>query len=86
MGRHPDRKGTLPADSLVFAGLVLATSVIVTGLSYLPALSLGPVLEQLARERRFKRGSTDALPFGLVACPRGLRRLRRVGANRLAPG
>ncbi len=42
--RHPESRGTLPADSIVFGGLVIGTAVLVTGLCYLPALMLGPVL------------------------------------------
>src|SRR5215475_5803754 len=39
--------GTLPTDSLLFACLVIGTIVIVGGLSYLPILVLGPVVEHL---------------------------------------
>jgi K+-transporting ATPase ATPase A chain len=39
--------GTLPTDSLLFAGLVIGTIVIVGGLSYFPMLALGPVVEHL---------------------------------------
>src|SRR5262249_58324533 len=39
--------GTLPTDSLLFACLVIGTIVIVGGLSYLPVLALGPVVEHL---------------------------------------
>ncbi|MBZ5645721.1 MAG: potassium-transporting ATPase subunit KdpA [Acidobacteriia bacterium] len=40
--------GTIPTDTIVFALLLLATALIVCGLSFFPALTLGPVLEHLA--------------------------------------
>lgn len=40
--------GTLPTDSLSFAILLTVCLIIMTALSYLPALALGPVLERLA--------------------------------------
>ncbi len=46
-GRRPVTTGTLPTDTLQFAGLVLATAVIVVGLGFFPALALGPLVEQL---------------------------------------
>ena len=46
-GRRPVTTGTLPTDSLQFAGLVVATAVIVVGLGFFPALALGPLVEQL---------------------------------------
>src|SRR5215813_13396638 len=39
--------GTLPTDSLLFAGLVIGTIVVVGGLSYFPVLALGPVVEHV---------------------------------------
>jgi K+-transporting ATPase ATPase A chain len=45
--RWPTTSGTLPSDSAVFGGLVLATVVLVGALSFLPALALGPVAEAL---------------------------------------
>jgi K+-transporting ATPase ATPase A chain len=39
--------GTLPTDSLTFGLLLTACLIILTALSYLPALALGPVLERL---------------------------------------
>jgi K+-transporting ATPase ATPase A chain len=47
--RWPTTAGTLPSDSAVFGGLVLATVVLVGALSFLPALALGPVAEALQR-------------------------------------
>ncbi len=46
-GRRPVTTGTLPTDTFQFAGLVLATAVIVVGLGFFPALALGPLVEQL---------------------------------------
>jgi K+-transporting ATPase ATPase A chain len=40
-------RGTLPTDSLSFGVLLASFLIIVTALSYLPALALGPVLEHL---------------------------------------
>lgn len=45
--RRPMSYGTLPTDSLTFAVVLTGTVLIVGGLSYLPALALGPVLEHL---------------------------------------
>jgi K+-transporting ATPase ATPase A chain len=39
--------GSLPAGSPLFGGLLLATVLVVTGLSFLPSLVLGPVVEAL---------------------------------------
>jgi K+-transporting ATPase ATPase A chain len=46
-GRRPVTLGTVPADSLVFVMLLIAAAVIVGGLSYFPALALGPIIEHL---------------------------------------
>jgi potassium-transporting ATPase potassium-binding subunit len=46
--RKPMTDGTLPTDTVLFAGLVIWTILIVGALSYLPVLALGPVVEQLA--------------------------------------
>ena len=43
----PPSKGTLPIDSLTFGVLLTAFLVVVTALSYLPVLTLGPILENL---------------------------------------
>ena len=45
--RTPVSLGTLPTDSVTFGVLVTACILIMTALSYLPALALGPVLERL---------------------------------------
>ena len=46
--RKPATDGTLPTESLLFAGLVTATILVVGALSYLPVLALGPIVEHLA--------------------------------------
>jgi K+-transporting ATPase ATPase A chain len=43
----PPTRGTLRTDSLTFGALLTAFLLIVTALSYLPVLTLGPVLEHL---------------------------------------
>ena len=43
----PPSSGTLRTDSPLFALALMATMLIVAGLSYFPALTLGPILEQL---------------------------------------
>ena len=43
----PSSLGTLPTDGLSFGLLLTTCLIIVTALSYLPALALGPVLERL---------------------------------------
>ena len=45
----PTTVGTLPTDSPLFAGLVLGVIAIVAGLTFFPALALGPILEHLAK-------------------------------------
>jgi K+-transporting ATPase ATPase A chain len=40
-------EGSFPTDSPLFVGLLLAVIVIVAGLTFFPALSLGPVAEAL---------------------------------------
>ena len=41
----PASAGTLPTDSLQFAGLLIGTILIVGGLTFFPALALGPLAE-----------------------------------------
>jgi potassium-transporting ATPase potassium-binding subunit len=45
--KTPVSVGTLPTDSVSFGVLLTACILILTALSYLPALALGPVLERL---------------------------------------
>jgi K+-transporting ATPase ATPase A chain len=48
-GRAPSTAGTLPTDSFMFAGLLVSMVLVFAGLSYLPALTLGPIAEHLLR-------------------------------------
>ena len=43
----PVTPGTLPTGTPLFAGLLVGVVLVVVGLTYVPALSLGPVLEHL---------------------------------------
>jgi potassium-transporting ATPase potassium-binding subunit len=47
----PDSAGTLPVTSFSFALLLTFTALIVSALSYFPALALGPILEHLTMVR-----------------------------------
>jgi len=44
-GRRPTTAATLPSDSPLFGALVFGTILLVGGLSFLPALALGPIAE-----------------------------------------
>lgn len=44
----PATAGTLRTDKPLYAGLLVGTIVVITGLTYLPALALGPLAEGLA--------------------------------------
>jgi K+-transporting ATPase ATPase A chain len=46
-GRSPSTAGTLPTDSLLFAALLVGMVLVFAGLSFLPALTLGPIAEHL---------------------------------------
>jgi K+-transporting ATPase ATPase A chain len=46
-GRRPTTMGTMPTYTFTFGVLVVGTALIVGGLSYFPAIVLGPVIEQL---------------------------------------
>jgi len=46
--RVPQTSGTLRTDNLTFAGMLLGTVVLVGALSFMPALVLGPVADQLS--------------------------------------
>ena len=50
VGRRPapPTSGTFATDTPLFAGLVLGVVVIIAGLTFFPALALGPILEQLS--------------------------------------
>jgi K+-transporting ATPase ATPase A chain len=45
--RRPVTMGTLPAYTPTFGVLLVSAAIITSGLSYFPALALGPILEQL---------------------------------------
>jgi len=47
----PDSAGTLPTNSWSFAVLLTSTALIISALSYFPALALGPLLEHLTMVR-----------------------------------
>ena len=44
----PVSAGTFPTDGGLFVGLVIGTILIVGGLTFFPALALGPVVEHFA--------------------------------------
>jgi K+-transporting ATPase ATPase A chain len=44
----PASAGTFPTDGGLFVGLVVGVILIVGGLTFFPALALGPIVEQLA--------------------------------------
>ncbi|MFC5743714.1 potassium-transporting ATPase subunit KdpA [Dyella tabacisoli] len=46
-GHRPENSGTLPTDTPLFGGLVIGSMLIIGGLSYLPALAMGPIVEHL---------------------------------------
>ena len=47
-GRRSLTAGTLPGDTVTFGMLLMGTVILVGVLSFLPALALGPILEQLS--------------------------------------
>jgi K+-transporting ATPase ATPase A chain len=44
----PPSAGTFPTDGGLFIGLLVAIVIIVGGLTYFPALALGPIAEHLS--------------------------------------
>jgi K+-transporting ATPase ATPase A chain len=46
--RRPSSAGTFATDSPLFGLLLLGTILIIGGLSYLPGLAMGPIVEQLS--------------------------------------
>jgi potassium-transporting ATPase potassium-binding subunit len=46
----PVSAGTLPTHGMQFVGLLLGTIVIVGGLTFFPALALGPVVEHFSMQ------------------------------------
>jgi K+-transporting ATPase ATPase A chain len=45
--RVPPSAGTFPTNTPLFAGLLFGVTIIVAGLTFFPALALGPIVEQL---------------------------------------
>jgi K+-transporting ATPase ATPase A chain len=45
--RRPVTHGSMPTDSVLFGGLLIGTMLIVGGLSYFPALTMGPIIEHM---------------------------------------
>ena len=46
-GRAPAGAGTLPTHRGLFVGMLAVVTVVLVGLTYLPALALGPLAEAL---------------------------------------
>jgi potassium-transporting ATPase potassium-binding subunit len=46
----PPSAGTFPTDGGLFVGLVVGVILIVGGLTFFPALALGPIVEHLAMQ------------------------------------
>ncbi|OWY62225.1 hypothetical protein B7486_59585, partial [cyanobacterium TDX16] len=46
--KAPASEGTFPTHTPLFCALVIGTVVIVAGLTFFPALALGPIVEQLS--------------------------------------
>jgi K+-transporting ATPase ATPase A chain len=51
-GSVPTSVGTLPTHGMQFVALLVSTIVIVGGLTFFPALAIGPVAEQVAMQAR----------------------------------
>ena len=47
-GRLPDNAGTLPTHRPLFVGLLTGVALVVVGLTFVPALMLGPIVESLS--------------------------------------
>jgi len=48
MSRRPVSSGTMPSDGFVFGVLLAGTALLLSALNFLPALALGPIVEQFA--------------------------------------
>jgi K+-transporting ATPase ATPase A chain len=44
----PAGAGTLPTHGPLFVGLMVAAALVVVGLTFIPVLSLGPIVESLS--------------------------------------
>jgi K+-transporting ATPase ATPase A chain len=49
----PAGLGTFRTDNTMFVGLVVGVIVVVGGLTFFPALALGPIVEQLSHGKFF---------------------------------
>lgn len=49
----PVSMGTFRTDNTMFVGLVIGVTLIIGGLTFFPAISLGPIAEQLAHGKFF---------------------------------
>jgi len=49
----PASAGTFRTDTALFVGLLIGVILIIGGLTFFPAVSLGPVVEQLSYRRLF---------------------------------
>jgi len=49
----PESLGTFRTDNGMFVGLTIGVIVLIGALTFFPAISLGPVLEQLSHGRFF---------------------------------
>ena len=47
-GKVPATAGTLPTHTPLFAGLLVGVILLITGLTFFPALALGPLAEALS--------------------------------------
>ena len=52
-GVVPESLGTFRTDNSMFVGLVIGVVLIIGGLTFFPAISLGPIVEQLSHQRFF---------------------------------
>jgi K+-transporting ATPase ATPase A chain len=48
MSRRPPSSGTMPSDGFVFGVLLAGTALLLGALNFLPALALGPIVEQFS--------------------------------------
>jgi K+-transporting ATPase ATPase A chain len=48
MSRRPPSSGTMPSDGFVFGVLLAGTTLLLGALNFLPALALGPIVEQFS--------------------------------------
>jgi potassium-transporting ATPase potassium-binding subunit len=46
--KRDEGPGTLPTHGVLFVGLLVGTVLLIASITYLPALALGPIVEQLS--------------------------------------